>query len=173
MVETRIKVANGAYMAAIAKGDVAVQLPSGKQVIQGVYHVPELLANLLSEMGLTRSGISLFRTSDSIRLLRGDKTVATAEARGNHWILSAAWPRRRGHLGKVKIGQLHTTTIGLPGPIGPPKTASPCNTCLLAKQTRVNRRIRKPSRYAERRGCYRRIYRALYPTAERRRREGK
>ena len=159
MVETRVKVANGAYMTAIAKGDVAIQLPSGRQVIQGVYHVPELLVSLLSEMGLTRSGISLFRTSDSTRLLRGDRTVAIAEARDNHWVLSAAQPEvalaaqasaanapyelwywRLGHLGKAKIGQLHTTTIGLPGPIGPPKTASPCSTCLLAKQTRVNRR---------------------------------
>lgn len=91
-VDTQVKVANGAYEVAIAKGDVLIQLPSGRQVIQDFYHVPGLDRNLPSEMQLTRRDITLVRTAESTQLLRDGSTIGTAMARGNYWILSSVQP---------------------------------------------------------------------------------
>jgi hypothetical protein len=153
-----ILTANGSSTPAVAKGNVIVNLETGKVRIRNVFHVPGLAVNLLSIPQLAATGVTITFTATDAVLSRNGETIARALHPRNRYVLSTSspevalavmqpmapfdlWHKRLGHLGRKKVAGLNITATGLDHCIDIPKHISPCDVCLRSKLCQTNRRF--------------------------------
>ncbi|GAU17358.1 hypothetical protein TSUD_232340 [Trifolium subterraneum] len=131
-LNTRIKLANGNFIAAEGMGNVVIQRIIGKKaVIEKVLYVPVMKCNLMSVGQLLEKGFK-----------------AVFEATSTEDKDSDLWHRRYGHLNFKSLSMLNSKNmvLGLPSVIAPVDT---CTTCLLGKHPRSSFKSNLPMRSSE------------------------
>jgi hypothetical protein len=158
---TQVRVANGEYINAIAKGTVGIktQLKGSEHQIRinDVLHVPELAGNLISMGQLHEKGIiPTFVGNDKMLLKRDHQTIGVANRIGRSYVLSGTevndaaanratamtpeqtaslWHRRFGHLSSKSLRKAHTAVDDMPEL--PQNITMLCESCRLNKSTKV------------------------------------
>jgi hypothetical protein len=89
-----IKAADRSAMSAVGRGNVIVQTDVGEQLVQNIFHVPDLRANLISVPQLSGSGLAVTMSASEVTISKSGKTISQAFRKDNrstssstHWFL--------------------------------------------------------------------------------------
>ena len=148
-----VTIANRENLQVQGIGTVDVPIQGKKTQIRRVLYVPELGYSLLSVSQLADRDMCFQFRRDKVVLTREGKQMATAERRGNAYVLCAQvqeegkktlptsekpllWHQRLGHPGQEKSRLLATSeaVTGLPRDLG---SLEACGTCKTSKSTQV------------------------------------
>jgi hypothetical protein len=149
--ESYVEIADGKQLEVAGEGDVEVQLPSGKVILQGALHIPGLRKNLLSTSWAADSGVEATFTKTRVSLRKEGKEIAVGRRVGNLYVLNAAkrrtakpkeevpdpelWHRRMGHAGRDAIASLIEKEAAT-GIRANRASQDICGDCQQGKQTR-------------------------------------
>ncbi|GAU43786.1 hypothetical protein TSUD_378110 [Trifolium subterraneum] len=168
-LNTRIKLANGNFIAAEGMGNVVIQRSNGKKVvIEKVLYVPGMKCNLMSVGQLLEKGFKAVFEGETLKLFDSKQRLISKTAQSQNRTFktqvktieveclatstedkdSDLWHRRYGHLNFKSLSMLNSKNmvLGLPSVIAPVDT---CTTCLLGKHPRSSFKSNLPMRSSE------------------------
>ncbi|GAU40816.1 hypothetical protein TSUD_398000 [Trifolium subterraneum] len=168
-LNTRIKLANGNFIAAEGMGNVVIQRSNGKKAdIEKVLYVPGMKCNLMSVGQLLEKGFKAVFEGETLKLFdsRQRLILKTAQSQNRTFKTqvktieveclatstedkdSDLWHKRYGHLNFKSLSMLNSKNmvLGLPSVIAPVDT---CTTCLLGKHPRSPFKSNLPMRSSE------------------------
>ncbi|GAU42392.1 hypothetical protein TSUD_296900 [Trifolium subterraneum] len=168
-LNTRIKLANGNFIAAEGMGNVVIQRSNGKKaVIEKVLYVSGMKCNLMSVGQLLEKGFKAVFEGETLKLFDSKQRLILKIAQSQNRTFktqvktieveclatstedkdSDLWNRRYGHLNFKSLSMLNSKNmvLGLPSVIAPVDT---CTTCLLGKHPRSSFKSNFPMRSSE------------------------
>ncbi|GAU33426.1 hypothetical protein TSUD_380620 [Trifolium subterraneum] len=168
-LNTRIKLANGNFIAAEGMGNVVIQRSNGKKtVIEKVLYVPGMKCNLMSVGQLLEKGFKAVFEGETLKLFDSKQRLILKTAQSQNRTFktqvktieveclatstedkdSDLWHIRYGHLNFKSLSMLNSKNmvLGLSSVIAPVDT---CTTCLLGKHPRSSFKSNLPMRSSE------------------------
>ncbi|GAU33702.1 hypothetical protein TSUD_148530 [Trifolium subterraneum] len=168
-LNTRIKLANGNFIAAEGMGNVVIQMSNGKKaVIEKVLNVPGMKCNLMSVGQLLEKGFKTVFEGETLKLFDSKQRLILKTSQSQNRTFktqvktiedeclatstedkdSDLWHIRYGHLNFKSMFMLNSKNmvLGLPSVIAPADT---CTTCLLGKHPRSSFKSNLPMRSSE------------------------
>ncbi|GAU30142.1 hypothetical protein TSUD_360350 [Trifolium subterraneum] len=168
-LNTRIKLANGNFIAAEGMGNVVIQRRNGKKaVIEKVLYVSGMKCNLMSVGQLLEKGFKAVFEGETLKLFDSKQRLILKTAQSQNRTFktqvktieveclatstedkdSDLWHKRYGHLNFKSLSMLNSKNmvLGLPSVIAPVDT---CTTCLLGKHPRSSFKSNLPMRSSE------------------------
>ncbi|POS84578.1 hypothetical protein EPUL_005025, partial [Erysiphe pulchra] len=166
---------SGISLNVVGRGKISCPINGQKTIFEGVLHIPELSANLLSPGKLTNKGLSVNLGPNEVIINRDRNIVAKGPKIGDTWVLRAhqtkeqalitssakqeeilLWHRRLGHPGAEKLSLTSETICDMP--YIRQSEVPDCNTCYLTKS------VRKQSREAPRNSASKKLERVFIDT---------
>ncbi|GAU25674.1 hypothetical protein TSUD_266010 [Trifolium subterraneum] len=168
-LNTRIKLANGNFIAVEGMGNVVIQRSNGKKaVIEKVLYVPGMKCNLMSVGQLFGKGFKVVFEGETLKLFDSKQRLILKTAQSQNRTFktqvktieveclatstedkeSDLWHIRYDHLNFKSLSMLNSKNmvLGLPSVIAPVDT---CTTCLLGKHPRSSFKSNLPMRSSE------------------------